>query len=109
VIQSDGAVFRFAGGAPIYVSAWSNLGFASPQPTTMVDSYSLAHTATTGPLSHILYYPADGAILRAGPNRFLYAVFSGIPSPTVSSSTAVVVDPAAIANAAAGGYWNHLK
>jgi hypothetical protein len=107
VSNAAGEVYRFAGGAPIYVSSWGAIG--GPQATTRVDAYSLDHTAGSGPLSHVRYYPADGTILRAGAAGAYYRVASGVPLWTALSGGAVVIDPAAISWAGAGGVWNHLK
>lgn len=47
--------YRFAGGAPLYVSSWALFGNPA---ATRVDDYALDHYAAGGPLSHVLRYPS---------------------------------------------------
>jgi hypothetical protein len=83
-VPGDPAVYRIAGGAPMYVSGWS--GFGGPQPVTPVTAQQLAalrpfpasgtflQTTTGG-----LYRVAGGAALRiSNPSLF------GAPPPAVT-------------------------
>ena len=57
----SGAVYRFAGGAPIYVSDWAAVG--GQQPTTLVDSYTLDRGDGGGLLNHVHQHPADNTFV----------------------------------------------
>jgi len=59
---TQGAGYIFAGGATLYVSNWSNVGTPS---ATGVDGYALNNFSTSGPLSHVLKYPANGTFLSS--------------------------------------------
>ena len=61
LVSGAGAVFRFAGGAPIYVHDWAAIG--GPQPAVQVDSYTLEHGDGAWPFNHTHIYPADGTFV----------------------------------------------
>ena len=64
LVSGAGAVFRFAGGAPIYVHDWAAIG--GPQPAVQVDSYTLEHGDGAWPFNHTHIYPADGTLGQRG-------------------------------------------
>ncbi|NHC15940.1 S8 family peptidase [Motilibacter sp. E257] len=106
VASSSGEVFVFAGGAPIYVTDFNAIGgFRS---YTRVDNYALVNTAATGRLSHVSYVPADGTVLKAGPNGQTYVVQGGV-ARAAAASGGTVVDPAAIARAGQASPYDHLR
>src|SRR5439155_24654040 len=62
-----GQGYIFAGGAPIFVSNWANVGNPAAVP---VDGYALNHADGAGPLSHVHQYPTNGtAVYEAQPDR----------------------------------------
>ncbi len=112
-IQSiDGAVFRMAGGAPVYVSDWNRVG--GMQPHVIVDSIALHHAGGDGVYSHVRAHPADGTFLitQAGD---VYCVAGGAPV-YVSNWDHVggvkphtQVDSVAVDRADSGGYFSYLR
>jgi len=104
VVRETGAVFRVAGGAPIYVSTWSAFGGA--QPTKSISQAQLDAMATVPANGTFVVGAQRGEVYRIAGGAPLYvsnwAVFGG-PQPTVT------VDQAAIDNAGAGSLWNHLR
>ncbi|MEU7784296.1 CHAP domain-containing protein [Amycolatopsis sp. NPDC049159] len=107
-----GQVYRFAGGAPLYVSTWS--AFGGTQPTTVVDQAALDNGDLGGVWSHTRYRPADGTFVSGGQTGRPYRVSGGHAavvddwSPYGGVQPTTAVDQAAIDNAGAGGVWNHL-
>jgi GH25 family lysozyme M1 (1,4-beta-N-acetylmuramidase) len=104
------AVFRMAGGAPVYVSSWAYFG--GGQPYTGVSDYAIVHAAgTTGSLSHLAYTPAVGTDI-ADPTAGSYWVIdsAGALTPTANSGQAFVVEgDSAIVNRGKASPWNHLR
>jgi cell wall-associated NlpC family hydrolase len=107
-------IYRTAGGAPIAIGGPSVFEAIHPSgvPVTMVDQEAIEKAGGAGAWSHLRAYPASGTILRAGPEGPLYEVREGAPysiSSLPSGATAVMVDPAAIANAGRPGAWRFLR
>jgi hypothetical protein len=111
VSVASGAVYRFVGGAPTYVSSWDAVG--GPQPVTVIDQAAIDNADGGSPWNHIHRYPADGTFVstRAGS---VYRFVGGAPV-YVSTWDAVggpqpvtVIDQAAIDNADGGSPWNHI-
>jgi surface antigen len=107
-----GQVYRFAGGAPLYVSTWS--AFGGGQPTTVVDQAALDNAGGGSIWNHANYRPADGTFVTGGQTGQVYRVVSG-HATYVSDWSQVggvhpttVIDQAAVDNAGAGSVWNHL-
>ena len=71
LVSGAGAVFRFAGGAPVYVSNWAAIG--GPQPAVQVDSYTLEHGDGAWPFDHTHTYPADGTLVSGAGAVFRFA------------------------------------
>jgi hypothetical protein len=109
----SGQAYRFAGGAPLYVSTWTPFG--GPQPFVVVDQGALDGAgAASGAFSHVLLAPADGTFLTGVPSGRVFRVASGVatvvsswtpyggPKPTVAVSDADL-------NYAGGAIpWQHL-
>jgi hypothetical protein len=109
----EGAIYRVAGGAPIYVSSWSAVG--GFQAYVDIDSAAINMAGSGGIWNHLRYYPADGTFIGANPPGAIYRVEGGTPryvpswSPYGGPQSYVDVDSAAVTNAGAGGFWNHLR
>jgi len=73
----SGRVFRFAGGAPEYVSTWDSFG--GSQPTIAVDDYALDNPDGASPVNHIRRYPADGTFISNTADGRVYRVAGGAP------------------------------
>ena len=107
-----GAVYRVAGGAPIYISSWAQFG--SRQATTAVDAAVFSHAGLAGAWSHLRARPADGTFISASRPAWC------IGSPAVRRSTCplerirlvraptVAVAPDALSHAGLRGPWAHL-
>ena len=100
-----GSVYKVAGGAPIYVSDWKNIG-GNPGTTVGVDLAAITGASGTAPWNHLRHRPADGTILNAD-NR-TYKTVGGAPILQGANVAGVRVDPVAIANAGKPGVWSHL-
>ncbi len=106
-----GAVYRLAGGAPIYVSNWAAVGGGSP--TVNVDPMAVARAREVQFYNHLRQKPLDGTLVRLA-NEQVYVVAGGAPLYVASWAgfggmrPTVLVDGAAIAKAGIGGGWNHL-
>ncbi len=74
VSAAEGAVYVFAGGAPLYVSNWAAIG--GPRPTTRVDQFALDQGGNDGfPFGHVRKNPADGTLVSAAQGAV--SVFAG--------------------------------
>ena len=108
-ISYAGNVYRIAGGAPLYVSSWANLG--GERPTRPLSDQQFAALPT---------FPRDGTLISGqapgNPEHGTVYVIAG-GAPTYLSDYAhiggdrgtVGIDLAAIHNAGAGGVWDHLR
>lgn len=75
--MSTGRVFRFAGGAPQYVSTWDTFGGA--QPTIGVDDFTLDRPDGGSPLNHVRRYPVDGSFVTNAADGRVYRIAGGAP------------------------------
>ena len=100
-----GSVFRLAGGAPVYVSSFTPFG--GYQPYVTLSDAQWASLRTVPRDGTYLRDPVSGKIYRVAGGSALY-VTSCAPAALAGCGTHVEVDPAAIANAGAGGPWDHL-
>ena len=113
VAAGSGAVYRVAGGAPVYVSSW--VPFGGVQPTVMVDGAAIDRAGAGGVFDHLRYRPAEGAFIRDASSWAVYRVVGGAPvyvsswAPFGGVQPTVMVDGAAIDRAGAGGVFNHLR
>jgi surface antigen len=110
-----GYVYRFAGGAPLYVSTWTAFGGA--QPTTVVDEAAIDHAGTlTDPWNHVRIYPVNGTFLR-GQDGTISRVAGGAalhitsctPPDIDSCGGYIEIDEAAVTKAGGSAPWNHLR
>jgi uncharacterized protein YkwD len=110
---ANGAVYRIAGGAPLYVASWGPVG--GPQSAVEVDAQAVAHSGQGGAWAHLLQYPMNSTYLKAGGTSTVYRVFNGKATHVLSWASVgglkpfTVVHPLAISNAGTGGVYNHLK
>jgi hypothetical protein len=108
VQTSTGAIYRIAGGAPLFVSDWSVYG--GPQPAVQIDEWDIDNV--TSPYAHLNPVPASGTFLQTTTGQ-LYRVAGGAPIAISSWSVygapqpAVVIDPWDIANV--GNPMSHLN
>jgi surface antigen len=102
-VVNNGAVYRLAGGAPIYVSTWNNVG--GQQATTTLDD---------GAFAALRQFPTDGTLLN-GSGGGVFVVAGGAPlylsnyAAIGGSRGGIGVDQAAIDNAGGGTVWGHLR
>ena len=102
-VVNNGAVYRLAGGAPIYLSTWDAVG--GPQATTTLDD---------GAFAALRQFPTDGTLLN-GSGGGVFVSAGG--APLYLSNYAAIggprggigVDQAAIDNAGGGSVWGHLR
>src|SRR4029079_12576832 len=97
------AVYRMAGGAPIYVSTWDP--FPGQTPFEVDQSY----------IDSLPTPPADGTVLVAAQRGEVYIVAGGAPiytsttEPIPGGKTWTWVDAKAIEQAGSKGMWSHLR
>ena len=97
------AVYRMAGGAPIYVSTWDP--FPNQEPIQVDQSY-IDSLPTT---------PADGTVLVGAQRGEVYIVAGGAPiytstvAPIPAGKPWTWVDSNAIEQAGGRGVWSHLR
>jgi surface antigen len=110
---ATGQVYRFAGGAPVYVSTWGAYG-GVPQPSLGVDQAALDNAGAGGAWNHASFVPADHTFITGNQTGQVYQVLGGVPYYVSSwaqvggPKPTVGLDQGAIDNAGAGGLWNHL-
>ena len=85
---STGAVYRVAGGAPIFVSDWALFGGVRPYVT--VDNWAIVNTAH--PAAHLNRVPRDGTRVRGLPSRAHWSFRSGKRTASAAAASAVDVD-----------------
>ncbi len=108
-----GAVYRIAGGAPIYVSSWA--AFGGEKSAVTVDSAAIDRAGSGGNFNHLRAYPADGTFIRGTRNGAAFRVAGGAPIYVSSwavyggEQSTLAIDSAAIDNAGAAGRWKHLR
>ncbi|HEV3000435.1 MAG TPA: hypothetical protein VGW75_06820 [Solirubrobacteraceae bacterium] len=86
------AVYRVAGGAPIYIPSWDVYGGA--QPTIGIDKWAVDHAAD--PISHLRPTPADGTLLKGLPSQRFWRIAGGRRSAVAAAPGAVELPDAAI-------------
>ena len=115
--SGDRTVYVVAGGAPLAVSHWADVGGSSGKSVVSIDGAAVSNAGEAGAWSHLRVRPADGTfIVGATGDRTVYEVAGG--APIAVSNWAHVggqngrslsyVDPVAIANAGNPGAWDHL-
>ncbi|SDP04227.1 Cysteine-rich secretory protein family protein [Nakamurella panacisegetis] len=108
----SGAVYRIAGGAPLYVSSWAPFG--GPKPVLNVDPAAVAKAGQAGWYSHLRWQPADNTLIKGGSAPKIYRVMGGKATWLTSWSLVggpkpfTVVDPKAITLAGSNTFYAHL-
>ena len=108
-------VYRIAGGAPVFVHAWENIGGYRAQ--VLVDQLAIDRAGSGGKYNHLAFRPLDGSYVKAVSTGTVYAMKGGVahaltswtqvggPKPTIG------VDHVAIAKAGVTSpiKWTHVK
>lgn len=108
-----GAVYRMAGGAPLWVSTW--VIFGGRQKTVDVDPATVTHAGMPGVWSAIRMYPADNTYIQGIGSPRVYRVTAGRAVFLTSwvlvggRKPFVVVDPQDISKAGTSFYFSHLR
>lgn len=115
VSAANGAVYVFAGGAPLYVSDFAAIGGQAGRPVTYVDQFALDHAGEAAPTDHTRKYPVDGAAVSAAAGAVY--IFAG-GAPLYTGSWAAVggerpttrVDQAALDTGGSTAFpWGHVR
>jgi hypothetical protein len=110
-VVAAGHVYRFAGGAPIYVSNWANVG--GEKPVVRIDQNAIANADKASPWNHVRQYPADGTFVGAAGHVYRFA--GGAPiyvsnwANVGGAKPVTEIDRNAIANADKASPWNHVR
>jgi hypothetical protein len=114
--QADGigGAFVVAGGAPIYISSFTNV---NPNPCTPVDQFTPEHAGGEGWLGHLRQYPEDGTGLcgqQADGIGGAFVVAGGAPIyitnfNNVDPNPCVPVDQWSLEHAGGEGWLGHLR
>lgn len=108
----SGEVYRFAGGAPLYVTTFDAIGV--PASMLSVDLAALDMAGQGGAWGHVAMRPAEGTVILGGQTGRVYVVVGGHPeyvwewAQIGGPQPATVVDQAAIDSAGGAGPWRHL-
>ncbi|MFN3600683.1 MAG: hypothetical protein ACK4UY_04750 [Dietzia sp.] len=84
--SGHGTVFTVAGGAPICVYNWANIG--GSRTATSIDLVATENAGKSGRWQYLLNYPADGTILLGYRSGKYYRVSGGRPQELTSPTTA---------------------
>jgi len=76
--STTGAVYRMAGGAPVYVSTWA--AFGGVQPATTIDEAAIDLIGSSDYYDHIAAKPVDGTFLRGTSTGAVYRIVAVPPS-----------------------------
>ncbi|MTD13486.1 hypothetical protein GIS00_05955 [Nakamurella sp. YIM 132087] len=112
-LNAAGTVFRVAGGAPLYVSSWAELG--GVRPATQIDPVAVSRAGIGGDWNHLRFHPADGTFLQARPSGTIVVVNGGaaryVPSwePYGGVQPVVAINQRTIELAGTGGAYDHLR
>ena len=108
-----GAVYRVAGGAPVYITSWTPFGRA--QPAVVIDTAAIDRAGSGTFYNRLRFTPADGTFLQGLPGGRIYRVAAGaavyVPSwdPFNGEQPYTPVTQQTIDLAGTGGYYDHLK
>lgn len=107
-------IFVMAGGAPIYVSNWEDIGGA--RGSVNVDQTAIDDAGSGGIFNHMRAQPANGTLVQSFGTGHIFVIAGGAPlrvsslanigSPT---QTPTFVDQVALDRAGTGGFYNHLS
>jgi len=107
-------IFITAGGAPIYVSNWENIGGA--RASTSVDQTAIDNADTVGVFSHLRAKPADNTLVQSFGTGHIFVIAGGAPLEVTSlanigspAQAPTPVDQVALDKAGTGGFYNHLN
>ncbi|MEO5833328.1 MAG: CHAP domain-containing protein [Nakamurella sp.] len=112
VVWPNGEVYRFAGGAPIYVASFDAISFWGPM--LSVDVAAIDRADGGGAWSHVAMRPAEGTVIAGGQTGRVYVIGNGHPeyvsdwAQIGGPRPATVVDQVAIDNAGGPDRWRHL-
>jgi GH25 family lysozyme M1 (1,4-beta-N-acetylmuramidase) len=105
-----GAVYRIAGGAPVYVSSWSYFG--GGQAAAAVNAATIASAGSTGGagvFEHMNYLPTNGTDIADPTAGTYWTTTSGKLTPVSNAGQPFVVEGhTAIVYAGQAGVWSHL-
>ena len=108
----NNAVYRMAGGAPLYVSSWAPFGGAKA--TATVDPAAVANAGKSGVWEHLRWSPVDNTVIVASGSTSYYRTVSGKIIRLTSWAQVggkkpyVVVDPKVISSAGKAPYFSHV-
>lgn len=71
-----GEIYRVAGGSPVYVSSWANIGGKAP--SLAVDQVAIDKAGSGAKWNHLLHKPRDGAYIRGRTTGRVYYMKSGV-------------------------------
>jgi hypothetical protein len=87
--EPSGRVYRFAGGAPLYISSWDLFG--GVQPYVVVNDGTLS-SASQYSFGHLRASPEDGTVVEGLPSQTYWVFQNGAVSPTAPVAGAVQVN-----------------
>jgi hypothetical protein len=87
-----GKVYEIAGGAPVYVRSWSDLG--GQQPAVVVDRWNILNVGN--PTSHMTAAPASGTVVKGSPSGQYWLFSTDWRAHTAPSTTAITVSDAGL-------------
>jgi hypothetical protein len=74
--SQTGSVYRYAGGAPMYVAAWADIG--GPQSTILVNEDDVVNSGAAAPFDHSRKVPVDGTFVNTQTGA-VYRFVGGAP------------------------------
>lgn len=108
-----GEIYKVVGGAPVYISAWANIG--GSRAYTVVDQVAIDRAGSGGAYNRLRAVPADATMLTTTTGR-KYRVKAGVAYystsfPLAEPTTPVLVDHQALTSATTTGAlkYRHLK
>ena len=112
-VNGSTAIYRVAGGAPVYVASYS--GLDGNKVPVQIDGQAVNRGGQPGPWEHLGFYPATGTFLTGVPGGRVYRVSAGRPvyvpswAPYGGPRPTVLVNQVTIDRAGSGGAYNHLR
>lgn len=112
IVAAGGYIYVFAGGAPLYVNSWDNMGGYQGQTITTIALPALENITASPPWNHVRYYPADGTAVLAGADAFVFAggapLYVGNWSAVGGERSTVRIAAPVLDNADGPPPWNHI-
>ncbi len=106
LLQAGTDVFVAAGGAPVYLVDFADVG--GFRPPVRIDPAAVDRAGTEDRWRHVRQVPADGTALLGSPGGRRYVVAAGAPVPA-GPGGGVTVSQTAIDRAGEPGVWSHLR